>query len=195
MLMKSIAIFCGSGDGVISLYKEQAFQIGQLLAQKGIEVIYGGARIGLMGAVADGALSQNGIVRGVIPEFLSSKEVAHDGLTELTITQTMHERKLKMHQLSDGIITLPGGWGTMEELFEMLTWAQLGLHHNPIGILNTNGYYDSLMALVDTMIDNGFLKPQYSDMLICSDDIETLLEKMEHYQAVIVPSLLTEKTI
>ncbi|MEI8278654.1 MAG: TIGR00730 family Rossman fold protein [Bacteroidota bacterium] len=192
--MKRIAVFCGSGEGTESIYKEHAYTVGKTLAEQGIEVIYGGAKIGLMGAVADGALQHGGIVRGVIPTFLRTKEVAHTTLTELIVTETMHERKLKMHELSEGIITLPGGWGTMEELFEMLTWGQLGLHPKPIGLLNTNGYYDSLIALNETMIQKGFLKSTYSSMLITSASIDGLLSQMRAYIAPVRPVWMTEQT-
>ena len=126
--MKSIVVFCGSGDGYNETYRETAYLLGKTLAAQDIRIIYGGAKVGLMGALADGALQHGGKITGVIPYFLKTKEVVHDGLTELITVDTMHERKLKMSELGDGIITMPGGWGTMEELFEMLTWGQLGLH-------------------------------------------------------------------
>src|SRR4051812_45545089 len=176
--MKSIAIFCGSGDGYNECYRETAYQLGAVLAERNIRIVYGGAKIGLMGAVADGAMDNNGHVIGVIPYFLKTKEVAHDNLTELIQVDTMHERKVRMHELSDAIITLPGGWGTMEEMFEMLTWGQLGLHQKPIGILNINGYYDSLKVLANMMVDEGFLKQEIKDMLLFSESIDELLEMM-----------------
>ncbi|WP_010523247.1 TIGR00730 family Rossman fold protein [Aquimarina agarivorans] len=158
--MKKIAVFCGSSEGSDTIFMEQASLLGQTLALKGIGLVYGGANIGLMGAVADGALSQKGNVTGVLPYFLKSKEIAHQHLNQLILVDNMHERKAKMATLSDGIITLPGGFGTMEELFEMLTWASLGLHNKPIGILNSNDFYDSLISLMNTMVDKKFLKAE-----------------------------------
>lgn len=179
--MKSITVFCGSSAGTDSIFMEQAFQLGKTLGENNIGLVYGGAKVGLMGAVADGALSASGVVTGVIPDFLRSKEIAHTGLTELLIVDSMHTRKMKMNELCEGVITLPGGYGTMEEFFEMLTWAQLGLHQKPIGILNINGYYDAMITLVQTMVDKGFLKEVNQDMILISDDIDTLLDKMKNY--------------
>ena len=179
--MKRIVVYCGSGIGNDDIYREQAMLLGATLAKKGIGLIYGGARIGLMGAVADGALSQGGEAIGIIPHFLQQKELAHAGLTELILTDTMHERKAKMNELCDGVIALPGGFGTMEELFEMLTWGQLGLHHKPIGLLNVAGFYDTLIALAQHMTGEGFLSAANRDMLLYSNDIELLLDKMEKF--------------
>ena len=137
--MKSITVFCGSSFGSDEIYKEQAILLGQTLAKQNIQLIYGGANVGLMGAVADGVLLEGGKVIGVLPHFLQSKEIAHQDLTELILVETMHERKTKMNNLCDGVIVLPGGYGTLEEFFEMITWAQLGLHKKPIAILNING--------------------------------------------------------
>ena len=147
------------------------------------QLIYGGADVGLMGAVADGALNEGGKVTGVLPRFLQSKEIAHKQLTELILVETMHERKTKMNELCDGVIVLPGGYGTMEEFFEMITWAQLGLHKKPIGILNINGFYDDLIRLVETMVEKGFLKQINREMLLICENIEELLEMMKNYQA------------
>ncbi|MBO9733113.1 MAG: TIGR00730 family Rossman fold protein [Chitinophaga sp.] len=180
--MKSIVVFCGSGAGELPVYMEQAKLLGASLAQRQLTLVYGGARVGLMGAVADGALQAGGKVIGVLPHFLQQKELAHKGLTELILVDTMHERKTKMNELSDGVITLPGGFGTMEELFEMLTWGQLGLHQKPIGLLNVNGFYDHLIALATTMTNNGFLSAANQDRLLHSNNIEQLLQQMEQYQ-------------
>jgi uncharacterized protein (TIGR00730 family) len=144
---KSIAVFCASSDGNDPAIYEEAYKVGSFLARQQIEVVFGGSRLGLMGQVAKGALDNNGEVTGVIPDFLKTKEVVHTGLTNLITTEDMHGRKLKMHDLSDAFIALPGGFGTLEELFEILTWGQLGLHRKPIGILNSNGYYDDLLSL------------------------------------------------
>lgn len=179
--MKRITVFCASSFGTEKIYEEQAILVGKTLAEQDIELVYGGANVGLMGAVADGALNAGGKVIGVLPNFLRSKEIAHLGLTELVLVESMHERKTKMNDLCDGVIALPGGFGTLEELFEMLTWAQLGLHKKPIAILNINGFYDSLIALLQTMTEKGLLKEVNQKMLLVSDSIDDLLEKMRNY--------------
>jgi uncharacterized protein (TIGR00730 family) len=181
--MKRITVFCGSSFGTEKQYEEQAYLLGKTLAERNIGLVYGGANVGLMGAVADGAIENNGEVIGVLPHFLQNKEIAHEGLTELILVETMHERKTKMNDLTDGVITLPGGFGTLEEFFEMLTWAQLGLHQKPIGILNVNGFYNELLALVDTMVKKGFLKAVNRNMLLTSENIDDLLNQMESYEA------------
>ncbi|MCA6068532.1 TIGR00730 family Rossman fold protein [Chryseobacterium sp. RG1] len=181
--MKSITIFCGSSFGSDNVFKEQATLLGQTLAKQDIQLIYGGADVGLMGAVADGALNAGGKVIGVLPHFLQSKEIAHKQLTELILVETMHERKTKMNDLCDGVIVLPGGYGTLEEFFEMITWAQLGLHKKPIAILNIDGFYDDLIKLVQTMVDKGFLKQINREMLLIGDNIDELLEMMRNYKA------------
>ncbi len=181
--MKRITIFCGSGSGTDEIFYKEATLAGATLARQGIEIIYGGAKVGLMGAVADGALQQGGKVTGVIPYFLQSKEIAHTGLTELILVESMHERKTKMNELCDAVIALPGGYGTMEEFFEMLTWAQLGLHQKPVALLNIAHYYDPLITLVYTMTDKGFLKTIHKEMLLYGDRIGDLLEKMKNYKA------------
>lgn len=192
--MKSITVFCGASAGTDPVHVSTARIVGATLATRGIRVIYGGACIGVMGAVADAALQTGGSVTGVIPHFLRSREVAHYGLTDLIITDTMHERKMKMQELCDGFIALPGGFGTLEELFEVLTWAQLGLHQKPIGLLNVDGYYDSLIAMADDMVARGFLKQTYRDMLLVSDDIGDLLHLMTSYKAPEVEKWLTDET-
>jgi len=179
--MKRITVFCASSFGTEKIYEEQAILVGKTLAEQDIELVYGGANVGLMGAVADGALNAGGKVIGVLPNFLRSKEIAHLGLTELVLVESMHERKTKMNDLCDGVIALPGGFGTLEELFEMLTWAQLGLHKKPIAILNINGFYDSLIELLQTMTEKGLLKEVNREMLLVSDSIYDLLEKMRNY--------------
>lgn len=193
--MKSITVFCGSSFGSDDIYKEQATLLGQTLAKQGIQLIYGGADVGLMGAVADGALNAGGKVIGVLPQFLQSKEIAHKQLTELVLVETMHERKTRMNELCDGVIVLPGGYGTLEEFFEMITWAQLGLHQKPIGILNTGGFYDDLIRMVQTMVDKGFLKQINRDMLLISDGIKKLLEMMRNYQAPTVGKWISKEEV
>ncbi len=180
--MQSITVFCGSSSGSKPIYAAQATSLGKTLAQRGITLVYGGAQVGLMGAVADGALAEGGKVIGVIPGFLGRKEIAHNGLTELIVVESMHERKQQMNELCAGAIALPGGFGTLEELFEMLTWGQLGLHQKPIGILNIDGYYDDLIRLLQSMVDNGLLRKNNYAMVLVDESIEGLLQKMEDYQ-------------
>ena len=181
--MKSVVVFCGSSEGKDKRYVETACKLGERLAHDGIKVIYGGSKAGMMGAVANGALEQKGKVIGVLPNFLKHKEVAHTGLTEMIIVKSMHERKTIMHELCEGIIALPGGYGTMEELFEVLTWAQLGHHEKPIGLLNIDGYYDDLIAMVQKMVDHGYSTSDYQRMLLVADNVEELLDKMRNYKA------------
>ncbi len=190
--MKRITVFCGSSAGNNGKYREEAFLLGKILAQKNIGVVYGGAKIGLMGAVADGALSEAGEVIGVIPDFLKTKEVAHTELSEMIVVESMHERKLKMHDLADGFIALPGGFGTMEELFEILTWGQLGLHKKPVGLLNMENFYQPLLNMLSQMTEQNFLKDINRDMLLSDDSIDKLLTKMEQYQAPETPKWLLE---
>jgi len=194
-IMKSITVFCGSSFGSEEIYKEQAIFLGQTLAKQNIQLIYGGANVGLMGAVADGVLQEGGKAIGVLPHFLQSKEIAHQDLTELILVETMHERKTKMNDLCDGVIVLPGGYGTLEEFFEMITWAQLGLHKKPIAILNINGFYDDLIKLVQNMVDKGFLKQINQEMLLVSDSIDKLLEKMKNYRAPSVGKWISKEEV
>lgn len=181
--MKSIAVFCGSSSGSNGVYIENASLMGKILARRNIRIVYGGAKVGLMGALSDSALKEGGQVIGVIPGFLQTKELAHENLTEMFHVKTMHERKALIDQLSDGAIALPGGFGTLDELFEMLTWGQLGLHKKPVGLLNINGFFSDLIRVIETMVNEGFLKEINRDMVIVSDEIEDLLEKMIHYRA------------
>lgn len=179
--MKRITVFCGARLGTDTCYEEQATALGKALANQNIGLVYGGADLGLMGAVSNGALSENGEVIGVLPKFLQNREIAHKELTELILVDSMHERKTKMNDLCDGIIALPGGIGTLEELFEIMTWVQLGLQNKPIGILNVNNYFESLIDFIDNMISSGFLRAVDKELLIVSDDIDDLLHKMKNY--------------
>ena len=179
--MKKIAIYCGSSAGPNEIYRTQAAKLGRYLAEKRIHVIFGGGKVGMMGILADAALEAGGEVTGVIPGFLHVKEVAHSGLTELITVETMHARKALIEKMCDGAIALPGGFGTMDELFEMLTWGQLGLHDKPVGILNTNGFYKEILSAVDRMVNEGFLKDLNRDMVLVSDSIEELVERMQSY--------------
>ncbi|WP_164112549.1 MULTISPECIES: TIGR00730 family Rossman fold protein [Sphingobacterium] len=183
MTIKSLTVFCGSSAGSDKKFEQEAYRLGEILAHEHIDLIYGGAVVGLMGAVANGVMENGGKAIGVLPHFLQDKEIAHTNLTELVIVNTMHERKTKMNELSDGVIALPGGFGTLEELFEMLTWAQLGLHKKPIAILNTNGFYDELLSLLQNMVEKGFLKPINREMLLVSDDIDRLICMIRAYKA------------
>lgn len=179
--MNNIAVFCGSNTGNNPRFKEAAYQLGYTLAQEQIGLVYGGAKVGLMGAVANGILDKKGKVIGVIPSFLREKELQHDDLSEMIIVDTMHERKAKMYDLSDGIISLPGGFGTMDEMFEFLTWGQLAIHRKPTGLLNIDGYYNSLLDFIETTIEKGFVKEEYRSMLLVSDSVEELLDQMKSY--------------
>lgn len=190
MKFKSVVVFCASSPGFDPIWMQMAYGAGRHLAQQGITLVYGGGRVGLMGAVADGALSNNGTVLGVIPHFLNSKEIGHSGVTELIAVDNMHQRKMKMNDLSEAIIALPGGYGTLEELFEMVTWAQLGLHKKPVGLLNINGFYDHLIAFVNNMVEVGLLNKQNQEMLLVADNIEELLAKMNSYIPPEVPKWL-----
>ncbi|GAA4280062.1 LOG family protein [Gaetbulibacter aestuarii] len=192
--MKRITVFCGSSFGTEKDFETHAIALGKTLALENITLVYGGANVGLMGAVANGALENSGKVIGVLPNFLKSKELAHQGLTELIIVDSMHQRKTKMNELCDGVIALPGGFGTMEELFEMLTWGQLGLHKKPIGILNVNGFYDDLISFLDHTVTKGLLKAVNRDMLLVSDNIDDLLSKMKTYQPKITGKWITKET-
>ena len=192
MSLTSIAVFCGSSPSNDDRIFRQAYAVGQVLASQKIDIVFGGSKLGLMGQVAQGALDNEGKVIGVIPEFLRTKEVVHNHLTKLIVTESMQERKLKMHELSNGIITLPGGFGTFEELFEMLTWAQLGLHRKPIGLLNVNGYYDSLIEMLKTMVKKELLSVDNLDILLVDSDVECLLKKMRAYEPKPVPAWMNK---
>ena len=193
--MNSIVVFCGSSEGINPEYIQEGYVLGKTMAEQEITLVYGGAKIGVMGEVARGALEANGKVIGVIPDFLKLREVFHSNLTQLIVTQDMHERKLKMHELSDGIIMLPGGYGTLEEFFEMLTWAQLGLHQYPIGILNTNGFYTELLNMLAKMVDQGFVKKENYDMILVDDTATGLLGQMEKYQPLPVPKWIKKEQL
>ncbi len=180
--MKRIAIYCGSATPPNPVYIEAARAVGRGLAERGIGLVYGGGKLGLMGAVADAALEAGGEVIGVIPTALVNAEVAHRGLTELHVVETMHERKARFVELADGFVNLPGGTGTMDELWEAMSWAQLGYHSDPIGLLNVAGYYDKLVEFWQHMGSVGFVRPQHQQMLLVSDDLDVLLTLMDSYE-------------
>lgn len=179
--MKAIAVYCGSASPANPVYIEAARHVGRSLAERGIITVYGGGRLGLMGAVADSALEAGGKVIGVIPEALVGSEVAHNGCTELHVVRNMHERKAMFTDLSDGFINLPGGVGTMDELWEAVSWAQLGYHNKPVGILNIAGYYDHLIAFNRHMADVGFVRDAHRSILVVAEQLDALLDKMDNY--------------
>lgn len=181
--VKRVCVYCGSSLGGREEYGDVGFDLGRLLVERGMGLVYGGACVGVMGKVAEGVLSGGGEVVGVIPKALMKKEVAHEGLTELRVVESMHERKAVMADLADGFIALPGGWGTLEELFEILTWAQLGFHGKPCGILNVAGYYDGLKVFLNHAVEEEFVKPGHQEMLMVEGDGRRLLERMEGYSA------------
>ncbi|MFB9054288.1 TIGR00730 family Rossman fold protein [Formosa undariae] len=190
--MKSIAVFCGSSEGTDSKIKSEAYHLGKGLAEREITLVYGAAKIGIMGEVARGVLDYEGDVLGIIPGFLETKEIVHPELSELIVTDNMHSRKVIMYEKSDGFMVLPGGFGTMDEFFEIATWGQLGLHIKPIGILNINGFFDHLIAYFKTMVERGFLKQEILDAVVVDDTVVGLLEKMNNYKPLPAPKWLNK---
>ncbi|SNS13990.1 hypothetical protein SAMN04488503_2897 [Humidesulfovibrio mexicanus] len=184
--MQRICVFLGSNPGNSPEYRKTAQELGTELAHRGITTVYGGSNVGLMGALADAALAAGGEVIGVIPEALQKKEIAHTGLTEQHIVGSMHQRKALMAELSDGFIALPGGMGTLEELCEMLTWAQLGFHKKPCGLLDVGGYYQNLCAFLDNAVSQGFVQPAHRGMLLSAPEPDALLSLFENYRAPVV---------
>lgn len=181
--MKRICVYCGSNPGASPAYREAARLLGNELANRGLGLVYGGASVGVMGAVADGVLEKGGSAIGVIPYFFATKEVAHKNLDELIVVDSMHERKARMADLSDGFIALPGGWGTFEEIFEMLTWAQLGHHEKPCGLVNVESYYDELFSFLDKAIEQKFVKEAFRPMMMMEESPARLLDRFSVYQA------------
>jgi len=174
----SICVYCGSSPGIRPEYRQAAWDTGELLAKRGIRLVYGGGHVGLMGAVADGALSAGGTVIGVIPRALVERELGHGGVTELHVVRDMHERKTMMASLADAFIALPGGWGTLEELTEMTTWNQLGLHVKPIGLLNVRGYFDGFLSFVDKMVEEQFVRPADAAIVRVEAEPAVLLRRL-----------------
>ena len=181
--MKAISVFCGSNFNGDPVLLKAVHDLADVMVEKKISLVFGGGRVGVMGLIADAVLERGGIAIGVIPKFLMDKEVGHTGLTDLIITENMHQRKQKMADLSDGVITLPGGFGTMEEFFEVLTWLQLGIHGNPIGLLNVDGFYNPLLMQIDLMVENKFLKPLNRDLVIAESEPKILIERMEKFDS------------
>jgi len=190
--VKRICVFCGSSPGGAPAYLESAARLGALLAAEGLDLVYGGASVGTMGRIADTVLAAGGRVYGVIPHALAVKEIAHEGLTELRIVESMHERKAAMADLADGFIAMPGGLGTMEELFEVLTWAQLGLHRKPCALLDVDGYYQPLVRFLDHAVEQRFVKPEHRAMILVDDDPARLLQRMREYVPPHLPKWIVE---
>ena len=188
--MERVCVFAGSSSGLQPGYRAAAEELGRALAARELGLVYGGARVGLMGAVADAVLASQGDVTGVIPAHLVAKEVAHRGLTDLRIVDSMHERKAMMASLADGFIALPGGFGTIEEFFEILTWGQLGMHHKPCGLLNVHGYFDRLLSFVDYSIHEGFVRREYRSMISVAASPAALLDMMDTYKPPMVEKWL-----
>jgi uncharacterized protein (TIGR00730 family) len=185
-----LCVFCGSSEGADPAYREAATALGQMFAEEGIGLVYGGGRVGLMGAIADAALSRGGEVIGVHPGALVDIEVAHRGLTELRIVSSMHERKALMADLADGFVGLPGGLGTFEELLEVWTWGQLGHHRKPVSLFNVAGFYNGLLTFLDSVVERGFVRRPHPDMLVVSDEPSELLRLLRSYSAPDVPKLI-----
>lgn len=180
--MQRVCVYCGSSPGRRPVYVAAARAMGRELVQRGLGLVYGGGRVGLMGTLADTVLAEGGEVVGVIPRFLLEAEVAHGGLSELEVVGSMHERKARMEALADGFVALPGGLGTAEELFEMLTWSQLGIHEKPCGLLTVEDYFDGLLAFLDRAVEDGFVKPAHRELLVAADTPGELLRRMAEFR-------------
>src|SRR5450830_329615 len=176
--MKTLAVYCGAAHGANSLYADAARALARALVEHNISLVYGGGKVGLMGVIADEVLRLGGEATGVIPRALVEREVGHAGLTRLFVVKDMHERKAMMSDLSEGFIAMPGGMGTLEELFEMVTWAQLGIHAKPIGLLNVNGFYDGLRGFVRHQVEEGFVRPEHEGLMLAESDPETLIRRL-----------------
>ena len=181
--MKRVCVYCGSSPGRRPDYRSAGRSLGNEIARRGLGLVYGGASVGVMGVVANAVLEHGGEVIGVIPESLATKELAHPGLSDLIVVASMHERKARMAELSDGFVALPGGWGTLEELFEVLTWAQLGMHEKPCGLLNVAGYFDHLFRFLDNAVEEQFVRDGHRAMLLMDDDPAALLDRFADYRA------------
>jgi len=182
---KNICVFCGSSVGARPAYVEAARELGRTLAGRRLGIVFGGGKVGLMGVLADAVLAAGGEAIGVIPEALVAREIAHNGLTELRVVHSMHERKTLMADLADAFIALPGGYGTLEEFFEAVTWTQLGIHRKPCGLLNVDGYYDALLALLDRAVSDGFIREANRSLVLDAADVPALLEKLETFRPAI----------
>ena len=181
--MKKVAVFCGSSIGFNEIYRNEAIKLGNCFIENNIELVYGGGKIGMMGIIADTIIEKKGLVIGVIPGLLRHEEVAHTNITEMIVTKTMSKRKVKISKLVDGYIALPGGFGTLDEIFEALTLGQLGIENKPVGILNTNGFFNHLILQLDVMVTEGYLKQSNKEMLIISENVTDLVAQMFNYKA------------
>ena len=193
--MRSVCVYCGSNAGSRPVYADRARALGTRLAHDGLALVYGGGNVGLMGIVADAALAAGGEVVGVIPEQLVNWEVAHRGVTRLEVVANMHERKARMFDLSDAFVALPGGFGTMDEMFEMLTWAQLGLHRYPCAFLDVRGYYRDLRTMMEHMVDENFVRPEQRDSIWFGDDMTALFDWMQVYQGSYIPKWIDTSSV
>ena len=180
--MKSICVYCGSADHVHPDYLLAARQMGEILARRGLMLIYGGGRTGLMGALADGVLKSGGQVIGVIVESMNTPALAHPGITRMEVTPLIHQRKARMYEMADAYVAMPGGYGTLDELFETLTWAQIGVHAKPVGLLNVGGYFDPLLTMLDRAEKEGFVFPEHRQSLLCASDPGALLDAMKNHE-------------
>lgn len=192
--MKRICVFCGSNNGANPVYLDAAERVGAFLAAQNIELVYGGGRVGLMGRIADACLANGGKVIGAIPQSLAAKEVAHQGLTELHIVGSMHERKALMAELADGFIALPGGFGTFEEFCEIVTWAQLGIHSKPCALFNVNGFYDNLIAMIDFSASQNFIREEHRKLVLIESEIEKLYELMKNFSPPVIEKWLDQES-
>ncbi|MGF6594088.1 TIGR00730 family Rossman fold protein [Pseudomonas sp. 2835] len=193
MPVRSVCVFCGASTGVNPAYREAAIALGQTIAARGLTLVYGGGAVGLMGIVADAAMAAGGEVIGIIPEALKNAEIGHTGLTCLEVVDGMHARKARMAELSDAFIALPGGLGTLEELFEVWTWGQLGYHAKPLGLLDVNGFYSKLGSFLDHVVEEGFVRPQHRAMLQLADSPAELLDAMDNFEAPVLPKWVDKK--
>ncbi|TGL53454.1 TIGR00730 family Rossman fold protein [Leptospira meyeri] len=193
--IKNIAVYCGSAPGFDPNFMTAAYELGEYLANQQICLVYGGASVGLMGAVANGCLSKNGSVTGILPKFLKKKEIEHSGLGNLILVDSMHERKRKMFDLSDAFVVLPGGFGTMEEFFEVITWSQLGLHYKPVVLLNWNGFYNPLVQMFQSMVEAGFLKKENMNLVLILSETKDILSHLQNYSPSTTEKWLSEDAI
>ncbi|MGH8483809.1 MAG: TIGR00730 family Rossman fold protein [Pseudomonas sp.] len=193
MPVRSVCVFCGASTGVNPAYREAAIALGQAIAQRGLTLVYGGGAVGLMGIVADAAMAAGGEVIGIIPEALKNAEIGHTGLTRLEVVDGMHARKSRMAELSDAFVALPGGLGTLEELFEVWTWGQLGYHAKPLGLLDVNGFYSKLGDFLDHVVEEGFVRPQHRAMLALATTPDELLDAMDSFEAPVLPKWVDKK--
>lgn len=193
--LKSICVFCGSKSGNDQLYQQAAIELGRSMAQRNITLVYGGGSVGLMGIIADAVLESGGEVIGVIPRQLATKELLHPGVKEMLVVEDMHTRKAKMSECSDAFIAMPGGFGTLEELFEVVSWVQLGIYSKPMGVLNVAGFYDPLLTMVEHCIETEFIKPKYRDLIIADESPAILVDHLQQHQLPVIEKFLDPEQI